>query len=205
MEAYQVNLIGNGGFESGLAGWSTTLNAQALGSYFGLSPNSGSGMAVMPVLATLDSALTQNVDPTGAISVELGFAINLSALDTSIFDIGSDRLIVSIGGTELYSQSLNDAFGGGATGTGWVSHAGIPVPMGLLGLGSVEFRFDVDNAPPGGDLGQFFVVLVDDVTLIATYLDADSGDPIPVSDAGCTLAFLGASVLGIARAFRARN
>ncbi len=196
-EASGTELIQNGGFETGnLSGWNSTINVGVANSYLGVNPHSGNYMAVMSPLGFLDSYLGQSVSLSGYSSANVSFSFNLRAVDSTLFsDRGNDRLAAFIGTQEIWSYSLNDAFdfGGGPTLSGWQT-ANVSIDPAILGLGTVQFGFVLANEPLlGGDLGQFLIGFIDDVSIKAQ--SASGGSPVP--DAGSTLALFGAALSGL--------
>lgn len=171
--ATPMELVVNGGFETGdFTGWTQTVNVvvSPLG-WLGVSPRSGSQMAVLSPLGVLDADLAQqlSIDSSHFSQYEISFAYRLQALDASrFFDFGTDSLEAVVGGVNLLSYPLNDAFGGGVTDTGWLIHT-LTVSAANLGNLTVDFQFHVENFPPGGgDPGQTLVAYIDDVSILAT-------------------------------------
>ena len=196
-QASGTELIQNGGFETGnLNGWNSTINVGVANSYLGVNPHSGNYMAVMSPLGILDSYLGQSVSLSGYSSANVSFAYNLGAVDVSRFwDFGTDRLAAFIGTQEIWSFSLNDLWdrNGNPTLTGWQT-ADVAVDSSILGLGTVQFGFVVENEILlGGDLGQNLIGFIDDVSINAQSTGAGS----PVPDAGSTLALFGAALSGL--------
>lgn len=196
-EASGTELIQNGGFETGnLSGWNSTINVVVANGYLGVSPHSGNYMAVMSPLGILDSYLGQDVTLSGYSSAKVSFAYNLGALDISRFlDFGTDRLAAFIGSQEIWSFSLNDLWDrdGNPTVTGWQT-ADVTVDPSLLGLGTVQFGFVLQNELLlGGDIGQDLVAWIDDVSVDGQSTGAASSVP----DAGSTFALLGAALSGL--------
>lgn len=198
--AFSTQLVENGGFETGnLGDWDASPNVVVVDDYFGIDPNSGDYMAAMPFAGVLDAFLFQpiSIDTSQYSELHISFAYNLIALDVTRFvDLGIDRFVANLGPLQLLNESLNDAFGGGATSTGWntfnASFSNIP----NLGVITLDFGFIVENIPPGGgDIGQSFVALVDDVSIEA----GPDAVPVPPSLALMGLGFAGLGLRRIRR------
>ena len=186
------NLIVNGGFTAGLAGWSATPNVSVVNSYDALGPVVNPSVtppglpffAVMSPSGADDSALGQNpsVPSDFRRPAVLSFEFDLVGLDTATLQRNEEQgptLSLSIGGDPVFSETYADAGGPtlktkGASGqTGWQT-----VTMDLttaevqdIRANGVQFAFVVDQA----DSENFdFAAAIDNVALIATVPDSSS-------------------------------
>ncbi|MFH1413951.1 MAG: PEP-CTERM sorting domain-containing protein [Candidatus Omnitrophota bacterium] len=193
--ASAVQLLTNGGFESGLAGWINTINVVALNNWWSVTPTEGNLMAVMSPGGILDSAFGQFVNPSAYDSIAVSFDYNLKAADvTRRIDFGNDRLVGFLDTQEILSVPINDLWDnqGNPTELGW-SNFSQTYPVSGLSPGSLAFGFVLPNTIlVGGDLGQFMVGYIDNVSIEATQA------PIP-EPATISLLGLGLGIFGLFR------
>ncbi len=191
-----IETIANGGFESGLTGWTNTVNVVALPAW-GLpvvTPHSGAGMAVMSPLGVLNSTLGQNIDLQGLSQVNVSFWYQIQSLDLPLFgDAPADPLSVQVGDAVLPLNlgpfSSNDPAGGANTTTGWQFFTTGWIPASSLGPTPHSIRFLLDNQ---SSLNESTIFFIDDVSVLAA--------PEPASIAVWLL--LGAAGLATVRGWR---
>lgn len=210
-----TELLVNGGFETGdLTGW-TSNNVSVETTYVGVSPNSGSYMAVMGVGASqvpnADALLLQGVGiDTGIVNaLEVSFAYNLQALDISpAADLGNDALLVALVPTAnpsaampLLNVPLNDMFDGPVPDVlGWTTFSQTFSNIPDIGVVNVAFTFLLQNTmagPLNGDEGQLFAAYIDDVSI--------STIPEPASLLLVCIAFVALYLWGRSSRYRRRR
>ena len=158
-----LELLTNGGFETGnLTGWAAS-NTAVLGSHLGVNPNEGSFMAVLGPLFGLGNASLSQGFNAGGLPGTVSFDYNLQSKDILPgFDFGTDRLRVSIDGTTLVNVALNDVFGGGTTILGWQTFSQF---FAAIPAGPLTISFDMTNLILSGGNPDLFSAYVDDVSV----------------------------------------
>ena len=170
-----ADIISNGGFEDGLAGWtySPNVNVQETDVSGVITPVEGDNMAVLATwLGAGDACLQQDFNLDGYLDFTLSFSYNLQALDISLRDRGTDSLngIISgnIGSHVLFSTPINDGLDLSPTVLGWQSYSNTFDLTQYQGpLGPVTLSFKLVNWEEG-DTGQLAAAYIDAVSVTGT-------------------------------------
>ena len=151
-DANAVELINNGGFETGLTGWTVASSAGSGGSWFAdtgtstpltgnptVGPHSGTGYAVTDQVGPGVNALSQSYTvPLGTTSLTLTFDMFINDWASSTGDETMKVLVLSAGGNPVTGAgTLSTLFSGDTLVTG-----GVPNPY-------VAFNFAITSFVPG--------------------------------------------------------
>jgi Subtilase family/PEP-CTERM motif len=152
VDAHAVQLISNGGFETGLTGWAVASSAGSGGSWFAdtgrstpltgnptVGPLSGTGYAVTDQVGPGVNALSQNYTvPSGTTSLTLSFDMFMNDWASSAGDETMKVLILGTGGNPVTGAgTLLTLFSGDTVVTG-----GVPDPY-------VAYNFAITGFVPG--------------------------------------------------------
>ena len=180
--AAPIELISNGGFESGsFSGWTNTPvttvvtnGGNGFGTFPAAGPASGNYAAQMSLIGVLNQSLSQSFSTLGQPFVEISFDYRVQSVDTNgLYPLipinnAADPFTVSVNGNTLLNTAVNDPPGFlnfNATDTGWLHFSTGVIPVSNLGVPGPGDTYTIGFSLNNDDsLGESTRVFVDNVS-----------------------------------------